>query len=659
MWLAARGAAAEPAVVDPPPIDDAELLKQSEAEAETIEIHGDAPAVAQGAASLSRTDLERLPGAGNDVIRALDAMPGVVAYPLPLGDAGIAIRGGSPQDSKILVDGFEIPMLYHNIGFRSIIPAEAIDQIDYIPGGFDVAYGRASSGIVNLTTRAGGESHQQAEVSSSDAGAIAQGTFDRGAYLIAVRRSVIDQLLPAVLPKDLDLSLTTVPRYYDEQLRLDYKASPSWDLRLSSVGSDDVLALYTSSTASPTTRLYDRTRFARVTAAAHYHADGWNADLALSGIDQQTVYERGTAQHLTITTPGVNARAEISRGFDDAGVFRHAVWRIGSELAASHNDIALALPQDHREGQPPAVDDPMDTSARFTGGVWTPDSAAWTSISGELHPRIHLTAGVRVDDFERGHDTVIEPRGELALQLSPTVVARFSAGEYTRPPEFQTELLTPTLGPEHATQLVSGVAFAPREGIKVQGSLYYTDRSHLITQVGDQLGNTGTGTTYGAELFATLHDGPWFGWLSYAYSHSTRVDMPSGPSRLFDYDQPHNLNVAASYRWGRFQLGGRFRLYSGLPQTPVHGAVFDSDRNLYAPVYGGVNSERAPMHHELDIRIDRQWHWGPVLMTYFLDIQNVYLNQTPAGYIYSFDYAQRSAYRGLPILPTAGLRAEL
>jgi hypothetical protein len=325
----------------------------------------------------------------------------------------------------------------------------------------------------------------------------------------------------------------------------------------------------------------------------------------------------------------------------------------------SHNDIALALPQDRREGQPPPVDDPMDTSERFTGGVWTPDSAAWTSVSASLDPRVHLTAGVRVDDFERGHDTVFEPRGELAVQLFPTITARLSAGEYTRPPEFQTELLSPMLGPEHATQLVTGLTFAPREALKVQTSLYYTDRSHLITQVGDQLGNTGSGTTYGAEVFATLHDGPWFGWLSYSYSHSVRVDMPGGAARLFDYDQPHNLNVAASYRWGRFQLGGRFRLYSGLPQTPVMSAVFDSDHNLYQPVYGAVNSDRAPMHHELDIRIDRQWHWGPMLMTYFLDIQNVYLNQSPAAYLYSFDYAQKSAYRGLPILPTAGLRGEL
>lgn len=631
---------------------------------ETIEVTGEAPPPVQGAGKLSRADLERLPGGGNDAIRALDAMPGVVSFPLPLGDAGIAIRGSSPQDSKILVDDFEIPMLYHDIGFRSIIPAEAIDKLDYIPGGFDVAFGRATSGIVNVTTRAGDDhAKQQAELSSADGGVLAQGGMPGGSYLLAFRRSVIDQLLPALMPADLDLSLTTVPRYYDEQLRLDYAPSSKWALRLSSLGSDDVVGLYTSSTAAPDKRLYDRTRFVRVTAAARYHDGPWTANLALSGIAEQVVYERGTAQHLSVTSPGLTARAEVARALGDAAGLGDVTWRLGGEVSVSRNAIDLALPTERREGEPAMADNPMNTSQRFTGAIWNPDAAAWTAIGASLAPRVRLTAGVRLDAFERIHDFAIQPRGELAITLSPSVTARLSAGAYRRPPEYQTELLYPALGrtlrPERATQLVGGLAVAPRDGLRLQGSAYYTDRSSLITQVGDQLGNTGRGTTYGAELLATLHDGPWFGWLSYAYSHSTRVDAPGAAPRLFDYDQPHSLNVAASYRFGRWQLGGRFRLYSGLPQTPVLGAVFNSDANVYTPIYGAVNSERAPMHHELDLRIDRQWSWGRVKMTYFLDVQNVYLNQSPVGYLYSFDYQQRSAYRGLPILPTAGLRGEL
>src|SRR5262249_26138523 len=152
--------------------------------------------------------------------------------------------------------------------FRSIVPAEAIDSLDYVPGGFDVAYGRASSGIVQLTTRAGGDTRaEQAEVSGADAGAMARGPLGRGSYFLAVRRSTIDKLLPALLPDGLDLSLTTVPRYYDLQMRFDYKLSDHWNIRSSSLGSDDALELYASRDRNADKRFANRTRFIRTTTA--------------------------------------------------------------------------------------------------------------------------------------------------------------------------------------------------------------------------------------------------------------------------------------------------------------------------------------------------------------------------------------------------------
>jgi hypothetical protein len=45
-------------------------------------------------------------------------------------------------------------------------------------------------------------------------------------------------------------------------------------------------------------------------------------------------------------------------------------------------------------------------------------------------------------------------------------------------------------------------------------------------------------------------------------------------------------------------------------------------------------------------------------MTQFLDIQNVYMNESAVSYFYGFDYTQRAAFHQLPILPTVGLRGE-
>jgi outer membrane receptor protein involved in Fe transport len=640
-------------------LDDIVLLSETQV-TETITVEGEPPPATQGSARLSREELQRLPGAGNDVVRTLSAMPGVASFPLPLGSSGVVIRGSSPQDSKVLIDDFVVPSLYHDIGFRSIVPSEAIDALEYVPGGFDVAYGRAASGIVHLTTRAGSEEHsQQAEGGASELGVLAQGGTKRGRYMIAFRRSTVDLLLPALLPDDLDLSLTTVPRYYDEQFRFDYRLSTKCNVRVSSLGSDDALELYASKDENADKRFANRTRFVRLTTAARYHDGPWSANLAVSGMALQSTFERGLYQHLDVTSPSITTRGELVRTEATAAGLADVQVRLGGENVVTRHHVDLALPSDRREGEPIQPDDPMDTTNRFDGIVTTTNLATWAAIAANLDRRIRFTGGIRVDAYRRTRDTVVQPRGELQVKLRPKLVLRLSAGGYSRPPEHQTELLETQLRAERSTQLIAGVTYEPAEGTRLQGSVYWTDRRRLITR--DEMGtlsNDGRGTTSGAELLATLRAGPWLGWLAYAYSHSTRVDAPGADRRLFDYDQPHNLNVAASYRIGRWQLGARFRASSGLPMTPVELGVFDSDANLHYPVFGEVNSERAPLHHQLDLRFDKSWKWGSVKMTKFLDIQNVYLNDSVVTYFYGFDYTQRAAFRSLPILPSAGLKGE-
>ena len=645
-------------------VDDVVMLAAG-SHAETIEVTGAAPPPAPGAAELDRKELQRIPGTGNDVVRALTAMPGVVNFQLPLGYSGVVIRGSSPQDSKVLVDGFEIPVLFHNIGFRALLPAESIDSLDYIPGGFDVQYGRASSGIVSLTTRPGGDKRtEQAEISLIDGGVLAQGKAgDKTRYMFGFRRSTIDLVLPSLIPASADLSLTTVPSYYDGQLRIDHELSDRWRLFLSAIGTNDVFELFATKEdpeEAKAKRFYNNTRFIRATAGASYHDGPWSAKLALSGIAQQFIFEAGLYQRIHVEQPQVTPRVEVTRTADDWIGLSKVEWRTGAEAQVGRASLDIALPQERREGQPMPARDPKDTSVSFNGSFWVPDFAAWTALSANIDPAIRATASLRADGFGRIDEVDLEPRGEVSVKLPASLTARLSAGAYRRPPEFQSELLHTEVGSEHSTQTIAGLQWEPREGIRVQTSAYYTDRSHLIKNNPDgTLNNDGHGTTVGAELLGTYRQGPWFGWLSYSYSHSTRIDEPGEMSRLFDYDQPHSLNAAVSWKGKRWQLGGRFQLYSGLPYTPPVGSVFESDRNVYVPVYGAVNSQRAPMHHQLDLRVDYTWHWGPTEMTGFLDVQNVYMNESVAAYFYSYDYSQRQPFKSLPIIPSIGLRGVL
>ena len=647
------------ATVTGPSIDDVVLLEAG-AHSETIEITGRAPAAAPGAAQLDRKEVQRVPGTGGDLVRTLTVMPGVVNLQVPLGYSGVVIRGSSPQDSKVLVDDFEIPVLYHNIGFRAILPTEAVDSLDYIPGGFDVSYGRASSGIVALTTRAGADRRtQQAEVSLIDGGLIAQGPIGRRTrYMVGVRRSTVDLILPSVIPASVDLSLTTVPSYYDGQFRIDHDLSSRWHLAVSGLGTIDTFELFaTKDTDAGTKRFFNRTQFFRLTGSARYHDGPWFAKLELSGILPEFVFEAGLYQKIDVTAPTVTPRAEVVRTAAHAFGLSKVEWRAGAEAQVGRNHINLALPREVREGEPMGAYDPKDVTETFDGAVWVPDFAQWTSVAADFDPRVRVTAGMRLDEYARPGEIAIEPRGEVKVMLSRALTARLSSGGYTRPPEFQSENLVTNLAPERSTQTIVGLQYEPVAGARIQTQAYYTDRTHLITTNMDgSLGNDGRGTSVGAEVLAIYRADPWFGWLSYSYSHSTRIDHPGDPRRLFSYDQPHSLNAAASWKRGRWQIGGRFELYSGLPYTPVTGSVFDSDRNLYIPIFAAPNSARAPMHHQLDLRIDCSWHWAPVVMTAFLDVQNVYMNESVVTYFYSYDYSQQAAFKSLPIIPSIGLR---
>jgi hypothetical protein len=66
-----------------------------------------------------------------------------------------------------------------------------------------------------------------------------------------------------------------------------------------------------------------------------------------------------------------------------------------------------------------------------------------------------------------------------------------------------------------------------------------------------------------------------------------------------------------------------------------------------------------PLHHQLDLRVDYSWKWGPTALTFFVDVQNVYMNESIVTYFYGYDFTQRAAFTSIPIIPSLGLRGVL
>jgi outer membrane cobalamin receptor len=69
-----------------------------------------------------------------DVIKALQLMPGVQSG--TEGSSGLYVRGGSPDQNLILLDGVPVYNVSHLFGFFSVFDANAINSVDLIKGGY-------------------------------------------------------------------------------------------------------------------------------------------------------------------------------------------------------------------------------------------------------------------------------------------------------------------------------------------------------------------------------------------------------------------------------------------------------------------------------------------------------------------------------------------
>ncbi len=639
-----------------------------------IVVEVDRTRTAPAQTTMPRDEITRVPGARGDALQAVKSLPGIAKTDNLGFGSGLVIRGSAPADSRIFVDGFEIPILYHFGGLQSVIPSEMIDDLVYTPGGFGVELGKASSGVIEVETRAGDREYSGfGEVSFINAAAQAQGPIGKGhdaSFAVGVRRSYIDAVIPAFVSGD-DLQFTTLPRYYDYQARAEWKPTDHWKLSSFLFGTDDAMELATTDTNEEDPAMGNRfknaTRFTDLIAAATY--DDGTVHNRLSGRlgTQLNLFEVGTDRYLRVERQDVSARDEAR-----LTASKRVALIAGGELAPRWVDVKIRMPRPPREGDPRQPSFTNDPLIDATQSYETTDAAGWGALELEPIDRLTLTAGVRTDYFGRNDKIVVQPRANARLVVAKDTAVLAAAGEYSRPPDNADEnLQAADIAPERALQFSVGMEKKLAPGLELTATAFYTDRSDLIvfangdrTQTPDNDGagtynNEGTGTTYGAEALLKVRTDRFFGWLAYTFSHSARRDHPMDAERMFDYDQMHNLVVLGSYKLGKWQLGGRFQFVTGTPYTPVMGSTFASDTNTYAPEYGAINSLRNGPEHQLDVRVDRFFKFKTWTLSVYLDVANVYMNAPTIQYNYSYDYSERQAIKGLPILPSFGIRGEL
>ncbi|MBN2498920.1 MAG: TonB family protein [Deltaproteobacteria bacterium] len=611
----------------------------------------------------------KVAGTQGDTLKVVQNLPGVARA--PFGAGTLILRGASPGDSRVFLEGQEIPSLYHFGGLRSTFHSAFLESVEFLPGNFGPDYGRAMGGVVEVRVRdpARDAFRGQVDINFYDAGFALEGPLSEDWSIGgAFHRSWIDAILPAVLPDDAPLSFNTAPRYYDYQLLTTWEPDSRQKLRIMGYGSmDKVELLFDRPAGDPLIRgdLAVRIMFHNLYASYRRRL--------LDELQQETSFQLGLQRFDTQIGPELFFNLQtVNFTFRSTWAYETFDWlelRAGLDILVQGVDIDLNSSLRPIEGETGA---PTSTQQRYaytsSATIYQPAffvEARVTPLEG-----LSILPSLRVDYTRGNRAWSLDPRLMARYEVVPGTVVKGGLGYYHQPPTAdQTvgDLGNPDLLQPRSSHSSLGVEQKIFDYLDVELSGFYkwldqqVIRNPLFFADPSQPPylSGGTGRILGLELLVKGRYAGFSGWLAYTFQRSYRKDGPGAEERLFDYDQPHILTLVGSYDFGAgWSAGLRFRFVSGSPYTPVTGSIYDAGADSFVPIYGQVNSARLGAFHQLDLRVDKVWAFELWKLGVYLDVQNVYYHQNQEGVSYSYDYRDSQITSGLPILPILGVKGE-
>ncbi len=634
-----------------------------------VTVRGSAPRREVTQRSVSRDVIRQIAGTQGDTLKVVQNLPGV-ARPA-FGGGPLVLRGATPGDSRTFLEGQEIPQIFHFGGLRSTFASTFLESVELVPGNFGPDYGRAIGGVVDVRVRDPASDLFRGEVDLNffDAGFALEGPITSNFSIGGgFRRSYIDAILPAVIPKDASVSFDVAPRYYDYQLLAVWKPSPAHKVRGFYYGSmDRIELLFADPSDDPKVRgtLSARTMFHNLQIESKAKLSSALSEESSLKVGMSNLkFLLGPDFYFDLAVQTVSLRSAWTYRFDEA-----ISLRLGTDSRVQNVQIGLSAPSPPKEGENPlpvSLRDALGVTrevalvepAFFLEAVWRPTEA------------LQILPSVRLDYYQAIKAFTLDPRLSAQLRLSEDWTLRAGVGVYQQQPQYDesdSTTGTPGLLPSRSLQTSLGVEHRPIAPISIELTGFYKALDHIVSRAparaqdaaAPAFTNDGTGRIFGFELLvkATFPE-VFTGWVAYTFQRSFRTDRPGAEERVFDFDQPHILTALGTFELGAgWSVGARFRLVSGNPSAPVTSSIYDSFADVFVPIYG-PKTERLGTFHQLDVRVDKTWTFDVWKLNLYLDIQNFYNHGNQEGWRYSYDYRQRDAVTGLPIVPVLGLRGE-
>ena len=647
--------------------------------------------------TLTMEEVKRVPGTFGDPVRVIQSLPGAARS--PFGSGFLIIRGANPEDSAVYVDGIRVPLIYHLGGLVSILNADLIDSVDYLPGSYGVQYGRSLGGVVDVKTKQEFPEDNQFYWSTDiiDSGGLVQGRVGDWGVAVAGRRSYIDVFIPLFTENQ---NFTISPKWYDYQVKVQQLNRANGSLSVFAFGYRDRLTAGTNADTAQGSDADFQGDFGSVNSAhrayvqwKHNFSDDWNMTITPSyGIDSSSV-DVGGGVRLTQDQPMFELRAETrwapSERFNLLLGTDTVVGGFGftAELPFSFEDVASFDPLAERN------------PVAFTGDgyFYTPDIYLQTEIHPlkdpdrwVIYPGIRFGAGTLWD--VDNPDPLLQvqgwdPRFSTRLKIAENGTLKGGVGLYSQWPQ-PFEAWRPdgstNLDMEKVLSAEVGIEQQIVPGLNADVSVFGKKLYDLIVDNPDAVSvdalyyvNEGIGRVYGME--AIIKQDPInniFGWVSYTLSRSERNDYPnrttelapdevagspsSGDWYLFDLDQTHILTGVMGYQFPRdFGISGQLQYVTGNPYTPYSGGIYDLDQDFYTGYStAAYNSERLPDFFALNLRADKTFTFEKWQLDAYADFLNVVRGENPEFVVYNYDYTDRRFIRSLPFIPSFGFETE-
>lgn len=616
--------------------------------------------------SLTQEEFIKTPGSfGGDPVRAAQNLPGV-------GQSGasaqVIVQGASPEDTGYVINGHRVPLVFHFGGLSSVIIPEAVERVDLLPSGYGPEYSRAIGGIIGLTTKEPKKDrfHGMAYVDLLNTGGLIEGPLDdKSTLLVAGRYSYIGQVLKAVAKENDDFELTAAPSYYDFTSIYTREINEKNKFKTTLVASKDELELILNKAANndPDLRgdFFNRTEFFRVIPQITTQLDSKTKMDHSLGLGRDSILVNINGRYLDVNTNVISHRSEIVNEWTPT-------YKTYFGLDNQYNDskVRVNLPNVYSVGgvnNPFSVGeerrfdverDQTQVGAYLRQEIKTSEDSKWTYLPN-----------VRFDYFTLNNDSRVQPRFQLRYQMDPSLTLRGSWGHYVQPPQPQevsefygNKRIRSPYAIHYTTGFTKDFRKGASQGLELTNNYFYKELKDLVNpDVEKNYANSGSGTILGGEVQAKYRQDEWSSQVVYTYLKSRRHIQGFG-TRPSEFDQTHNLNLIGSYIKPKWTYSARFRLVSGNPYTPVSGATFDADNDVYIPIRGSIYSQRFDAFRQLDIRIDRKFVYDTWILTAYVDVQNIMNAKNSQNIEYSYDYSQNKKVRGLPILPTFGVKGE-